>query len=162
MRIINKSSFDTKFVKEALRFAKPRGVRLKYIKYLHINDVNDCRYDCSAYISPNKTENTVSLGLNPKQKPPYNTLNDPKHGYLPTRINNYEELIIWLLAHESRHIWQAHVSEQSFSKRGVEMIAGSTKSKFKTTSSFKEEKDACEYATRKLETYREKGLKNLC
>lgn len=72
---------------------------------------------------------------------------DGEDGYLPVALGSRRECLVYILAHELRHLWQAAAK----GKRGRGMVWGS-RGRFS-------ERDACAYGMQMLRRYRRGELK---
>jgi len=107
MKVKNTSFFKTAKIKEVIRFVKPPGIT-KFDIWIKTGHKRDWRG--RAYFSGCSYHETfcpyVSLAISPKNKYPIIHVPEQKRGYLPFKAFTDIELLVNLVAHELRHLWQ--------------------------------------------------------
>ena len=136
MRLKNYTPLDTAWLRQAIAAVKPGNVSNFDISIKNSSHGNKGRAywaGCS-YHSTNAP--LVTVGLNAKTKYPYRT--SSKGGYIGLTLYTMQEVALFIIAHELRHLWQAkHTRGKIWGAKG----------RFS-------EKDADAYAKQMLRRYR--------
>lgn len=141
MRIKNTCSlFDVDLIREAVNFVKPNGISKfdVWIKNSKKAFYGRAYYTGTAFHNRYCPYVVIRIGRN---KYPYYCNRFNKKGYLSFIVYSAEELLIHLLAHELRHLWQRKV------KRGYRVWGA--RGQFS-------ERDADAYAIHKVREWRRK------
>ena len=137
MRLKNYTPLDTAWLRQAIAAVKPGNVSNFDISIKNSSNGNKGRAywaGCS-YHSTNAP--LVTVGLNAKTKYPYRT--SSKGGYIGLTLYTMQEVALFIIAHELRHLWQAKV------KRGWRVYGA--RGQFS-------ERDADAYAIHKVREFR--------
>lgn len=97
MRLKNSSGLPDDLVREVINFVKPTGVSKFSI------DVKKANWSSGRAWTRGKR---VMIKLNPKTKFPHKYDVQKGKGYLPSIQFTMTELLVHLVAHELRHLWQ--------------------------------------------------------
>ena|SRR5579862_4366201 len=154
-RVTNKTkNIKTDDIHTAILFCAPRGIDNFTVTVSNIDDLDPSLW--RAHVWNFKEIPSVKFFFKTKGIKFPQTSNDreaKQAGYYPIcLIKDKYELLIYLVAHELRHIWQTQVSKQEFFRRKEKSYQ--TSSGFEYQSVFGAERDACQYAKRMLERYR--------
>lgn len=139
MKITNTTKLDNKTIREIIRMVRPPGIS-NFDVMIKNSSKNTCRgraylTQCSYHYSNNQF---VVIGIPKNEKNyPYNTYGGK--GYISTRILTKMEDIVYVIAHELRHLWQSKV------KKGRRVWGARGQYS---------ERDADAYAIKKLREYR--------
>lgn len=128
MDLVNKTGINYDKVLELIRFCEPEKVK----DYIII--VGDCNTDIKANSQWNGEINNISdsslpvitVQTNEKIDYPFEITGVKEKGYLWYKVSNREELIVYLISHELRHLWQAinHVElDEHWSQRDADVYA---------------------------------------
>jgi len=145
-RLRNKSKIPSKLIHEAIEFVCPKGLNNFHV---YCADDNETFWG-RAYTHMKR----VRIYINKKTTNMYNHQKIyRKGGYVyRLKLKNYKEILVSLLAHELRHLWQINCSKRDFSKQricqfthwdGTKLVLG-----------YKMEKDATLYSVKMLHKYR--------
>jgi hypothetical protein len=146
-KIINKTKIPRKLIKEFIEFSCPKGLD-DFVVYLDIEENKLSGGLAYADIR------IAKLKMSDKEYyPQYNTSRSlKKFGYTPTFIiRNKKELLLSLISHELRHLWQFNVSKQMFSAGKIRQFIYVG---MKYNINYKMEADACRYAKKMVNEYR--------
>jgi hypothetical protein len=116
----------------------------------------DKQYIWHAYAYPLREKKLIQIYIQ-KEEIKFPVLSNireaKKAGYFPIcRIQDKYELLVYLLAHELRHIWQDTVSKQNFRDSKIGSYINVDGNEY--SSIYRMERDACKYAKKILEKYR--------
>lgn len=138
LKLTNKQ-FTKEQIKEVVRFVKPNGVSNFdiYIKNLNRSDFGGRAY---IYRLPDRKYITVRIGRGIKF--PYHRAKGG--GYLPIVLYSYDEVLVYIIAHELRHLWH--------SKHPKGWRVWGSRGKYS-------ERDACAYGIQKVRQWRRNGVK---
>ena len=150
-KLINKTKIPREDLEAAIEFCAPKG-----ITNFNVVISYDKKFEWHAFAYPFQKKKTIHIYI---QKRPIRFLRlsnvraAEKAGYKPVYfIKDKYELMIHLLSHELRHIWQGTVSKQNFLRTKIGHYTNSDGSK--ETSFYKMERDACKYAKKIIQKYR--------
>ncbi len=147
-RLINKTKIPREKIHEFIKFCCPKGVNGFSISMLNADDYT--ALDGITFTAKNKIKIWVGFNKLPRMS---NEKTLKKVGYTPIYlIKNEDELILSVISHELRHLWQMNVSGKNFVNGKVcKYIDWGNK---KRTTVYKMESDACRYAKKMLNKYR--------
>jgi len=138
MRVKNYTDIPNDLITEMIRFARPSGIANFDVRISNFRGTS-CRG--RAYSSGSGYHDRacpfIIVSVAPSHK--FQRANWPARGaYLPTVWGSREEAVLWVLAHELRHLWQAtHSRGRVWGSRGT-----------------MSERDADAYALHKLRKWR--------
>lgn len=140
MKLVNTSGLKNDELRELIRFAKPTGLTGFEIRITRSN-----AYRGRAYNYGRTQVGYCNVRRGKKVSYPY-SFGARGRGYLPVTCNSETEILLYLIAHELRHLWQyLHID----SKRGW----NNTKH-FRWNSRPYREYDACTYGNMIIEKWR--------
>src|SRR2546426_5340342 len=99
MIIINKTRIDNGLLHEIIEFVRPPMI-------------SDFQLEVciGLYCGIATTSNQITIFITPKEPPArsscYDHSTDKERGYVGTRIQNEFEMLVFVIAHELRHVWQ--------------------------------------------------------
>jgi len=150
-KLINKTKISDKTLKKLIEFGIPKGLQDIKIYVLYEKYKNSIFNGATIY--KNKT---VQICITKKTITFPCFCYDKKlkfAGYHPTvDFKNKKELLVGLLSHELRHLWQDGVSKQNFLNGRV--ITWKHWDKKTYYSIYKSERDACKYSKKMVLKYR--------
>lgn len=140
MRIQNTSLiYSTELIREVVKFARPAGIANFDVV---VKNTKSGGFAAAAYTRGSGYHSTaapfVTLRIG-NMKFPY--IRQPHGAYLEMRLFSYTEVLVYIMAHELRHLWQAKVNSgwRVWGARG----------QFS-------ERDACAYGIHKVREWRRK------
>ena len=145
MRMKNTTSLPKDFLKEVIRFSKPSGVSGFDIKFKNSRRGLKGRAYWGGtgweFVAKDRLgrRNTplITIGIGKGKRYPY--LRAHGGGYLPVLLLSKEEGLVYIVAHELRHLWQA--------KHPKGWRVWGARGRFS-------ERDACAYGIRKVREWR--------
>ena len=152
-KLINKTKISRDILETLIEFAFPKDVDDVTISVMYDKTGSAWNAYTSGFSSKKRT---VKIWIQKGQIkfPRYSNDRRAKSaGYDPVfLITDTDELLVSLFAHELRHIWQSSVSRQNFLKSKLGYYTSWDGEKMTCISRM--EKDACKYAKKTLERYR--------
>ena len=150
-KLINRTKISRKVINELIQIVCPKGVDNFVVSVMYD------RGESSLWAQTLMVSKKIRIYIATKNKYKYphisNHRNLKKFGYNPVFfIRNDHEAILSLLAHELRHLWQRYVSKRKFWDGKICEYVNWDKEP--CVSSYKAEKNACEYAKNMLFKYR--------
>lgn len=117
MKIVaNRSKFSNDHVREIIRIVRPPGISTFSV------EIGNRSWGSSGRAKP--WSNKVRINLDAKWKYPFvcHATKDGKravNGYLPVKLLTLEEDLVYVIAHELRHLWQyKHTRGKAWGARG--------------------------------------------
>ena len=151
IKVVNCSCYPNSKIQEILKFVTPKDAqKLRAIVTVLNNKPGNC-FSGSAQIISQKLRLGIASKNRLKKILPYRRPKDIfQFGYQPMRLNNTDEILVHLFAHEIRHLWQAYLSKANWIfKLKTHYYNGK-----RTHYSKQQEKDADLYSLRKLKQWR--------
>lgn len=150
-KLTNKTNIPSYDIHTIIEFVAPRGIT-NFTVTVNTTD----KYIWNAHSYPFKPTPSVKLFFQDEEilfPQMSNTRASATAGYSPIcLLKNKYELLIYLFAHELRHVWQAKVSKQNFNTRKIGKYIDESGSEQLTR--YYMERDACQYAQKMLHKYR--------
>jgi hypothetical protein len=140
MKLVNTSGLKNEELREMIRFAKPTGLAGFEIRVTRSNG-----YRGRAYNYGSTQVGYCNIRRGRKTSFPH-SFGVRGRGYLPVTFNNEQEILLYLIAHELRHLWQYLHTK---SRRGW----NTTKEYYWNSRAYREY-DACTYGMQILEQWR--------
>lgn len=151
-KVTNKTSIPLDDIHTAILFTSPKGIT-NFTVSVYPTD----KHIWTAHSYPFKPIPSVKFSFQEEEilfPQMSNTRSAASAGYSPMcLLKNKHELLIYLFAHELRHIWQAKVSKRDFFAGKVGKYIDESGTEQLTR--YHMERDACQYAKKMLERYRE-------
>jgi hypothetical protein len=147
MEIINKTTIPDTKIQTILQLVIPDKL-VRHIK--HIRFATSRVISLDATLFPDGRINII-VGDSSHFPTISSSKNWEKYGYIPFRLCNRTEAVVFLLAHEVRHLWQSVISTQDWFTENVRHYLKRGQS---FTSSAPSEHDADKWAIKKVEEYR--------
>jgi len=150
-KLTNKTNIPLDDIHTAILFVAPKGITNFTVT---VNPTD--KHIWNAYSYPFKPTPSVKFYFQEEDimfPQMSNTRAAKVAGYSPIcLLKNRYELLIYLFAHELRHIWQATVSKRNFNIQKIGKYIDENGSEQFTR--YHMERDACQYAKKMLERYR--------
>ena len=152
--LINRTKISNKKIRQFIQHSWPKGLKKCRIILSYEYGDYEWRGDAKQF-SKNKIKTIRIFIQKNKIKFPrmINNTSTVWAGYSPIFIiRNKDEVLVSLIAHELRHIWQTEVSKINFLRSRIcEFIDSTGENRI---SLYKMEKDACSFSKRKLLQWR--------
>ena len=149
-KLNNKTKIPNKTIEDIIDFVCPAGVGEFNITF-HYAD-KGVAYCGLTYVDIKRID--IMIAKEPLMFPRMSYCSSMESaGYTPSvKLKNFTELLVLLMSHELRHLWQRHVSKKSFHSNKLKLCMSFNNIPFLTN--VKMEKDACEYANKMIKRYR--------
>ena len=168
VRLINRTQYSTDLLREIVKFSLPSGHQKLRASIV----IQNSEKHWDGYAKPfwqkiviqvpprSKLEKQMPYRRNGRQRRNLLAL-----GYLPVTLNSPEEVILHLVSHEIRHLWQKHISKVKWGhSRVLKVPHGTVPSRSvadlgnKIHFNRRRDRDADAYAIRKLKQWRSQAV----